>query len=40
MSRRTVYRDLRAIEQEIEVPVWSENGRWGLEASGLLRRSS
>ncbi len=36
MSRRTVYRDLRAIEQEIEVPVWSENGRWGLEASGLL----
>ena len=36
MSRRTVYRDLRAIEQEIEMPVWSENGRWGLEASGLL----
>jgi proteasome accessory factor B len=36
MSRRTVYRDLRAIEQEIEMPVWSEGGRWGLEASGLL----
>ena len=36
MSRRTVYRDLRAIEQEIEIPVWSDNGRWGLEPSGLL----
>lgn len=36
MSRRTVYRDLRAIEQEIEVPLWSEGGRWGVAASGLL----
>jgi predicted DNA-binding transcriptional regulator YafY len=36
MSRRTVYRDLRAIEQEIQVPLWSENGRWGVAEAGLL----
>jgi proteasome accessory factor B len=36
MSRRTVYRDLKAIEQEIEIPLWSEGGRWGVSKSGLL----
>jgi predicted DNA-binding transcriptional regulator YafY len=36
MSRRTVYRDLHAIEAEIEVPLWSENGVWGLAEAGLL----
>jgi predicted DNA-binding transcriptional regulator YafY len=36
MSRRTVYRDLRGIEQEIQVPLWSENGRGGVAEAGLL----
>jgi len=36
MSRRTVYRDLHAIEAEVEVPLWSENGVWGLAEEGLL----
>jgi predicted DNA-binding transcriptional regulator YafY len=36
MSRRTVYRDLKSIEQEIEVPLWSEDGVWGVDARGFL----
>jgi predicted DNA-binding transcriptional regulator YafY len=31
MSVRTVYRDLRAIDEEIGVPVWAEDGRWGID---------
>ena len=31
MSVRTVYRDLRAIDEEIGVPVWADNGRWGID---------
>lgn len=31
MSVRTVYRDLRAIDEEIGVPVWAEAGRWGID---------
>ena len=31
MSVRTVYRDLRAIDEEIGVPVWAEGGRWGID---------
>jgi predicted DNA-binding transcriptional regulator YafY len=36
MSKRTVYRDLRALEDEIGVPVWSEDGRWGVESGAFL----
>ena len=36
MSRRTVYRDLQAIERELEIPLWSADGVWGLEERGLL----
>ncbi len=36
VSRRTVYRDLHALEGELGVPVWSEGGRWGVEAKGFL----
>lgn len=36
MSRRTVYRDLAAIERELELPLWSDGGRWGLQSDGLL----
>ena len=35
-SVRNVYRDLRALESEVELPVWSEGGRWGLEREGFL----
>ena len=31
MSVRTAYRDLRAIEGELDVPLWSEDGRWGVD---------
>ena len=30
MSVRTVYRDLKAIDDEI-VPVWADGGRWGID---------
>jgi proteasome accessory factor B len=36
MSKRTVYRDLRALEGELGVPVWSENGRWGVAGDAFL----
>src|SRR6476661_6624401 len=31
MSVRTAYRGLRAIEGELDIPLWSEDGRWGLD---------
>lgn len=31
MSVRTVYRDLRAIEGELGVPTWAQDGRWGID---------
>ena len=36
VSVRTVYRDLNAIEGEIGIGVWSEDGRWGLAADDFL----
>jgi predicted DNA-binding transcriptional regulator YafY len=36
MSRRTVYRDLEALEGEIEIPLWSENGKWGIVEGAFL----
>ena len=36
MSRRTVYRDLRALEGEIEIPLWSEGGKWGIVEGAFL----
>jgi proteasome accessory factor B len=36
MSVRNVYRDLHALEGEVEVPTWSEDGRWGILPSALL----
>src|SRR3954466_2104559 len=35
-SVRTVYRDLRSIEGELGMPLWSEGGRWGIEADAFL----
>jgi len=36
MSKRTAYRDLVAIQEELELPIWEEDGRYGLEEKGLL----
>jgi predicted DNA-binding transcriptional regulator YafY len=36
MSRRNAYRDLRALDEELGIPVWAEGGRWGLEQEALL----
>jgi proteasome accessory factor B len=36
MSVRTVYRDLRAIEDEIGLGVWSDGGRWGVLGDEFL----
>ncbi len=35
-SVRTVYRDLKSIEGELGMPLWSEGGRWGIEADAFL----
>jgi proteasome accessory factor B len=36
MSVRTVYRDLRALEDELDIPTWSEGGKWGVLPSAFL----
>src|SRR3954452_17743836 len=36
MSIRTVYRDLRAIERELEGAVWSDEGRGGVASDEFL----
>ncbi len=35
-SVRTVYRDLKAIEGELRIPVWSDGGLWGVEEGAFL----
>jgi proteasome accessory factor B len=36
MAKRTVYRDLRALQDELGIPAWSEGGRWGVDAEAFL----
>jgi proteasome accessory factor B len=36
MSVRTVYRDLHALESEVRLPTWSEDGRWGILGDAFL----
>lgn len=36
VSRRTAYRDLEALGDEMEIPVWNDRGRWGLVEGTLL----
>ncbi len=36
MSKRTAYRDLVAIQDELEIPIWEDGGRYGLDEKGLL----
>lgn len=36
MSPRTVYRDLSALQNEMQVPLWSEGGKWGVQPGAFL----
>ena len=36
MSKRTAYRDLVAIQDELLIPIWEDGGRYGLDEKGLL----
>lgn len=36
ISKRTAYRDLTALEGELQMPTWSEGGRWGMLESSFL----
>jgi predicted DNA-binding transcriptional regulator YafY len=36
MSVRNVYRDLHALEGEVGLPTWSDDGRWGILESAFL----
>ena len=36
MSRRNAYRDLRALEDELGIPLWAERGRWGISDKAFL----
>lgn len=36
MHVRTVYRDLRALESEVGLPLWQNGSRYGLDWKGLL----
>ena len=36
MSPRTVYRDLNALQNEMHVPLWSEDGLWGVQPGAFL----
>lgn len=36
VSVRTIYRDIRALETELEVKTWSEDGRWGAVGDEFL----
>ena len=36
VATRTVYRDLRALEEEVGVAVWSQDGLWGVVGEEFL----
>ena len=36
VATRTVYRDLRALEDEVGVATWSDGGRWGVVSDAFL----
>jgi predicted DNA-binding transcriptional regulator YafY len=36
VSRRTAYRDLKAIERELHLSVWAKDGRWGVNDENWL----
>ena len=36
VSKRTVYRDLQAMDSEAGLPIWQEGGRWGMSEELFL----
>ena len=36
VSKRTVYRDLQAMDRDAGVPIWEDGGRYGLEEGAFL----
>lgn len=36
VSKRTVYRDLEAMDTDADLPIWQDGGRWGLEREAFL----
>ena len=36
MSRRNAYRDLKALQDELDIPLWADGGRWGIEDRAFL----
>ncbi len=36
MSRRNAYRDLRALQDEMGIPLWADGGRWGISDKAFL----
>jgi predicted DNA-binding transcriptional regulator YafY len=36
VSKRTVYRDLQAMELDADLPIWQDGGRWGLAQGAFL----
>lgn len=36
MSKRTVHRDLVALQSELGMPLWSKDGRWGVQPGAFL----
>ncbi len=37
VSKRTVYRDLQAMDVDAELPIWQEGGKWGLDRDAFLQ---
>ena len=37
VSKRTVYRDLQAMDADAELPIWQEAGKWGLDREAFLQ---
>ena len=36
MSKRSIYRDLEALQTEMQVPLWSDKGKWGVQPGAFL----
>jgi predicted DNA-binding transcriptional regulator YafY len=36
VSKRTIYRDLAALDADADLPIWQEGGRWGLGREAFL----
>lgn len=36
VSRRTVYRDLNAMDMDADLPIWNANGQWGITGDAFL----